>query len=235
MKFNVRFFWGAVALFFIIGGVFYSGLGRFGKAWVSAMVTEPQPMAFNYEVIPGSSGRRIYLLHGFRDNRDFWRREPYSTFTEVMLEAGHEIVLIDLPYAHADFLNDGGTQYCNRFREFMISLQAELGPPDETVIVGASWGGWHAMMIADLAARYVVFKPVTDPTSLSEFWWKQSSGDACSFREGRGLAIYSPMDPRVGDATSVLRAAGTVMQISEREDHGVTTTDLMLALEFLHD
>jgi len=235
MKFNARVCIGAVALLFILGGVFYSGLGRFGKAWVSALVIEPQAIDFNYEVIPGSSGHRIYLLHGLRDNRNFWRREPYSAFTEVMLEAGHEIVLLDLPYAHANFLNEDGAQYCNTFREFMISLQADLGQTDETVVVGASWGGWHAMMIADLAARYVVFKPVTDPTALSEFWWKENTGDGCSFREGHGLAIYSPMDPRVGDATSVLRAAGAVMQISEREDHGVTISDLMFALNFLSD
>ncbi len=235
MKFNVRIVLGVVALLFILGGAFYSEPGRFGRAWVSALVTEPQAIAFNYEVIPGSSRHRIYLLHGLRDNRSFWSREPYSTFTEVMLEAGHEIVLLDLPYAHADFLNDGGTQYCNKFREFMISLQADLGPTDETVVVGASWGGWHAMMIADLAARYVVFKPVTDPTALSEFWWKEISGDACSFREGHGLAIYSPMDPRVGDATGVLQATDAEMQVSERDDHGVTISDLMFALSFLSD
>jgi pimeloyl-ACP methyl ester carboxylesterase len=158
-------------------------------------------ISFGSEIIPGSSGRRAYLFHGLNQGPQFWNAPPYDALTKCLIATGDEIVFVTLPHLAGNNLE--GATYCTAFAKWFEATQLRLGPTRETVVIGASWGGWHAMQLGSKADRMLLFMPVTRPNRLNEFWWPKPNKCRLS-RSPDSLAIYSPTDPRVGDATKLL-------------------------------
>lgn len=188
--------------------------------------------SFHVSRIKGTSGRRVYLIHGLNEDESAWKLPPYDELTRHLEQAGDEIVFVRLPRVVDSDMMDGGEGYCRSFRKWFDKTDSQLGRARETIIVGASWGGWHAMQVADKADGLLMFKPVIDPAKLEEFWWIGSAD--CPLRRARkSFAVYAPTDTRVGDASAVLDRLNIPSITAVRGDHGIEPPDVANAILWL--
>lgn len=222
------------ALAVMVGAAHPRTVGLRLLAYAENADSPPRPLRFNRITVPGTSGRRVYLLHGLNEGTDFWLSPPYEALTNRLIARQDEIVFTSLPRVLARNLEGGGQEYCDAFGRWFAATEKQLGPARDTMVVGASWGAWHAMQIGDKVDRMVLFKPATEPSRLNEYWWIDRG--ACPLTAApKSIALYAPTDPRVGDATAALKAAGIPTISSAKADHGTAERDVYAALRWISE
>lgn len=200
------------------------------KRIVASVRQAPTQIKFSAEIVPGNSEQRVYLIHGLDQGPDFWNAAPYDKITKYFKASGAQIIIVQLP--HISMIDLKGSSYCAAFSSWFDRIQTFLGPERETTVVGASWGGWHAMQIGSKADRMLLLKPVTRPNLLDEYW--QAEPSKCQLGRSRdSMAIFAPTDPRVGDATKAL--TGWPTKRATLGDHRVVAQDIEAAIIWLDE
>jgi hypothetical protein len=152
---------------------------------------------------------RVYMFHGLRADRSYWFQPDHIALTKRLEADGFQLILLTLPYAHADFFtDDDGKSYCDQFSAWFERMRAttekSLGFSNNESVVGASWGGWHALVAAQHRGiqSYVAVNPVVDIARLSEFWMASNRScdpvsGAMALAEKPGLLLWGTIDERV--------------------------------------
>lgn len=225
-----------------LAGVFFARHYVIATPAAALSLVGQQDIHFGHTVMQQGrpSGTRIYLFHGLRSDRSYWFDAPYSAFTEARLEAGDELILVDLPYTEAGLFADGGAAYCRAFTDWLRDLDASL-PPKRTFAVGTSWGGLHASIASATVssiAGYVEISPIVRIDRLPEFW--MVSNDRCTQslyadRMKPGLVLYGDADERAG--SDLIAASVTETHAESVVYHGLghetTTATLERAGEWI--
>lgn len=193
--------------------------GTFWRLTTSAVARQSSTKAPQFSppprVLGKNYGRRIFLIHGLPGYANYWDAPERQTLLDALLRDGAQVVILRLPNAEQSYFADGGAGYCRAFADWFDRMAAEVtekyGPAEEFT-AGISYGGYHAMLAAQLprVAGWVAISPVTDISRLAEFRF-QSNG-ACRpnpTQIGRkpGLMIFGAHDERVGTDLMKLTAA----------------------------
>ncbi len=163
---------------------------------------------FLYQQQP-SVPKRVVMLHGLRGSHSTFFIDPYVQMYNALIQAGWQIVMFDFPYAEPSFWTDTGFGYEQGFmaklNQALDQADHELGPVTQTVLLGVSFGGIHALVGASQSNRvtgYVGVVPVVKINWLTEFQGQDTSGmdnqvDPSALATKPGYLIWGEQDQRV--------------------------------------
>lgn len=152
--------------------------------------------------------KRIVMIHGLRGVHETFFLDPWVQIYNAVIAAGWQVVMFDLPYAQRNFWDDSGVEYTHRFMAKLNSAldaaDAQFGPVTQTVVLGASFGGVHALVASSLSNRvtgYVGLIPVVKINWLTEFQGETTSGmdgniDPAALAKLPGYLMWGELDQR---------------------------------------
>lgn len=115
---------------------------------------------------------RLFYTHGFYQNTAVLKTDAnYRIIPDALTAAGYEVILIGWPAVEASDFADGGLAYVASFQAYVLSVAASLDPVPVTITGGTSFGGLHAVWMAEALGAQITFSnlSVTEVSALAEF------------------------------------------------------------------